>query len=132
MNKAQEVLALLEEERKWDIDGKNYTQEELDAMKVIKVRGGLDLNDLGLTKFPSWVAKCEVSGSFFCDGNKLTSLEGSPKMVGGNFFCDGNNLTSLKYAPQTVGGDFICTNNKKRFTEEEVKKVCRVSGKIYV
>ena len=50
-------------------------------------------------------------GSFCCDNNNLTSLEGAPSTVGGDFYCSNNNLTSLKGAPSTVGGDFYCYYN---------------------
>ena len=135
-----------------EIDDKKYTEEELNSMSVIKVKD-LGLSDKGITKLPSWVAKCEVSGDFDCAGNRLTSLKGAPKKVGGDFYCDGNkltsldgaqkevsgnfdcnynNLTSLKGAPQKVGGYFNCHNNRKKFTEEEVRAVSDVKGKIYV
>jgi hypothetical protein len=53
-----------------------------------------------------------VGGYFYCDSNKLTSLEGAPQSVGGSFYCDNNNLTSLDGAPQSVGEKFDCTDNK--------------------
>jgi len=31
-----------------------------------------------------------------------------------------------------VGGMFDCRNNKKQFSKEEVKKVCKVKHDIYV
>ncbi len=43
---------------------------------------------------------------------KLTSLEGSPKIVEKNYYCDSNKLTSLVYSPKIVKGDFDCSNNK--------------------
>ena len=69
---------------------------------------------------------------FDCNSNKLTSLEGSPKEVEGNFYCYNNNLIDLKGAPETVGGDFACFENKIQFTEEDVRKVCKVKYSIYV
>lgn len=94
-----------------------------------------------------------VDGNFLCNNNKLTSLKGGPKTVGGNFWCHENKLTSLKGAPNDVGGDlkctynnlkslegapkrvygnFYCHNNSTKFTEEDVRSVCRVLSKIYV
>jgi len=35
-------------------------------------------------------------------------------------------------APETVGGDFYCYNNPGNFTEEQVRAVCDVKGKIIV
>jgi hypothetical protein len=34
--------------------------------------------------------------------------------------------------PKTVGGDFLCFNNPVKFTEEQVRAVCDVKGKIFV
>ena len=87
------------------IDGKTYTFSELDSMKVIKCRN-LDLSGRGLKELPSWVAKCEVGGSFWCDYNNLTSLSGAPNSVGRDFWCYNNKLTSLSGAPKSVGGGF--------------------------
>ena len=72
-----------------------------------------------------------VVGDFDCVYNELTSLEGGPREVGGKFLCDANHLTSLKGAPEKVRGDFYCRKNTTEFTEEDVKKVCNVNGKIY-
>jgi len=68
------------------------------------------LDDLKLTKLP--LKFNNVSGSFYCNQNNLTSLEGSPKHVGGNFICANNMLTSLEYSPLTVGKVFNCCENK--------------------
>ena len=73
-----------------------------------------------------------VGGSFSCGHNNLTSLQGAPKYVDGGFWCQYNNLTSLQGAPKHVAGDFYCHNNKKKFTEEEVRAVCNAKGNIYV
>jgi len=45
------------------------------------VDGDVDLSDQHLTTLPYKFRN--VSGSFYCHGNKLTSLEGAPKEVGG-------------------------------------------------
>jgi hypothetical protein len=73
-----------------------------------------------------------VEGSFICSYNNLTSLEGAPKYVGGSFYCRHNKLTSLEGAPKYVGGNFGCSDNPVKFTEEEVRKVSEVKGKIIV
>ncbi len=52
--------------------------------------------------------------------------------VRGDFWCYCNQLTSLKGAPEHVGGDFHCYNNAVKFTEEQVRAVCNVKGKVYV
>jgi hypothetical protein len=72
----------------------------------------------------------EVGGSFYCNSNQLTSLQGAPKYVGGNFDCGNNQLTSLQGAPKYVGGNFVCYYNAVKFTEEQVRAVCQVKGKV--
>ena len=74
----------------------------------------------------------EVEKSFYCTHNKLTSLIGAPEKVGEYFDCTANNLTSLVGSPREVRGGFDCRNNSTQFTEDDVKKVCRVGRRIIV
>lgn len=74
----------------------------------------------------------EVAGNFYCSDNRLASLEGGPMKVDGNFSCSFNRLTSIEGAPKEVGGSFACYNNLTKFTEEDVKQVSNVKGKIIV
>jgi hypothetical protein len=73
-----------------------------------------------------------VYGSFYCNQNELTSLRHCPEIINGSFLCNHNKLTSLEYCPKQVDGHFDCRYNSKQFTEEDVRKVCNVKGKIYV
>jgi hypothetical protein len=77
----------------------------------IDVDGDVDLCDRSfcVTELP--VKFNHVSGHFWCDDNKLTTLEGAPKSVGGGFWCQRNNLTTLEFSPKSVGGDFNCNSN---------------------
>ena len=68
----------------------------------------------------------EVDGDFLCDKNNLTSLRGVPKWIGDSFSCSQNNLISLRYAPTYVDDSFFCWGNLRKFTEKEVKAVCKV------
>ena len=77
---------------------------------TIDVEGVVDFSYMKLSQLP--LKFRNVSGSFYCHSNRLTSLEGAPKHVGGNFFCSDNRLTSLEGAPANVGGDFWCDNNR--------------------
>ena len=116
-------------------------------------RNELDLSDYGLTKLPEILKNVDVERYFVCSVNKLTTLENSPKTVGGSFYCGNNQLISLKGAPTYVGGEFGCGNNKLtsldgaptyvggsfncrhnpvKFTEEQVRAVCDVDGRIFV
>jgi len=66
--------------------------------------------------------------NFSCNDNDLVDLKGAPQIVGGSFYCFNNKLTSLEGAPKTVGGNFYCCCKSKRFTEEEIRAVCDVKG----
>ena len=54
--------------------------------------------------------------------------------VNNGFSCSDNNLTSLKGSPTIIKGDFRCYDQKNghNFTVDEVKKHCKVGGKIYI
>jgi len=45
----------------------------------------------------------KVTGNFRCTHRSLTSLEGTPRMVGGGFVCNNNKITSLVGGPEEVG-----------------------------
>jgi hypothetical protein len=38
----------------------------------------------------------------------------------------------LEGCPKEIEGDFICYGCGRKFTEEEVRKLCKVTGKVYV
>ncbi|MDN7678099.1 hypothetical protein [Burkholderia cenocepacia] len=99
------------------------TKEEisqwLDKMKIenysinddltVDVDGRVVLSGRALTRIP--VKFNNVSDSFYCSDNQLTSLEGAPEMVYGCFYCYNNQLASLEGCPQVVR-DFFCDGNK--------------------
>ena len=116
------------------------------------IEGSIDISRLHLTRLPD-LQGVTVERYFRCDQNKLqnlegapevvgsylyamfsqlTSLKGSPKRIGGDFMVYNNNLTSLEGCPEYVGGDFDIANNTRQFTEEEVRAVCDVKGKVYI
>jgi hypothetical protein len=97
---------------------KNYTINEDGS---IDVEGDVDLSYKELTKIP--LKFRQVSGSFYCNKNQLTNLEGAPETVGGDFDCDDNQLTSLEGSPETVGGHFYCNNNQLTSLEGGPKTV---------
>ena len=70
----------------------------------------------------------KIKGYFDCTSNNIEDLKGAPKVVSGYFSCNDNNLTSLKGSPKVVGGNFICRNNIAQFSEDDVKKVCKVEN----
>ena len=72
--------------------------------------GNFNCRDWGLRDFKG-VRFGNVSKSFNCGDNQLTTLVGAPQTVGGGFWCHNNQLTSLVGAPQTVDRGFYCENN---------------------
>jgi len=53
--------------------------------------------------------------------------------VRGGFYCNENYLQSLKGAPTYVRGDFWCKDNRGiEITEEMIREVCDVKGKVSV
>ena len=94
-------------------------------------KGNLSLSGLNLTKLPDILKDISVDRDFYCYTNNLTSLENCPKYVGGDFWCSYNLLTTLEGAPKVVGKDFYCGKNPGKFTEEQVRAVCDVKGKVY-
>lgn len=92
----------------------------------------IEFNSLTNLKF----SPKEVGGSYVCSYNKLTSLEGCPEVIGSgkkvvSFSCNGNHLETLEGMPKEIHGNFNCRNNKKKFTEDYVRKLCKVHGKIF-
>jgi hypothetical protein len=88
----------------------------LDVNKVIHADNGethydgdIDFRLLSLTEIPIKFDK--VFGDFTVSGNKLKSLENSPKFVGGDFRCGFNLLESLDYSPIIVSKNFYCPYN---------------------
>lgn len=73
----------------------------------------------------------EVKYSYYCFKNKLVTLKGSPKQIKMDFECSYNPLVSFAGCPEIVGHDFTCINYT-HFSEEDIKKHCKVMGKIYV
>ncbi len=75
-----------------------------------------------------------IGGGFCCSQNQLKTLEGAPESVGGGFYCSQNQLKTLEGAPKRVDGGFCCSNQTTgiKFTEEQVRAVSVVKGKIFV
>ena len=93
-------------------------------------KGDLDLRKMQLTELPSILKNVEVGRNFYCSYNNLTSLTNSPRYIRGDFYCSYNHFTSLVGAPKYVGGDFICHNNPVKFTDQQVRDVCEVGGRV--
>ncbi len=73
----------------------------------------------------------EYVGNYFdCSLNQLTSLKGAPKYVVGDFICSYNQLTSLEGIPLSVGGNFVYISTTTKYSEEEIRSLCDVKGRV--
>ena len=86
--------------RRWSMNGEG----------LVDVRGAFYCYDQGLEDFLG-IRFGKVSGNFWCYGNQLRTLEGSPREVGRHFDCDDNQLRTLEGSPRVVGGRFYCQEN---------------------
>ena len=69
-----------------------------------------------------------VEGFFSLDGCKnLISLKNCPDKIKSSFYCnDCSQLVSLEGCPKEVDENFIIRRAKKKFTQTEVRKRCKV------
>ena len=72
----------------------------------------------------------EINGDLSCAGNSILTLKGCPQKINGNLYLSGNKITSLDDFPTDVNGNVKCFDNTIEFTEEEIRNVCNVKGKV--
>jgi hypothetical protein len=77
---------------------------------LVDIKGSFFCGSQGLEDFLG-IRFGEVSVNFYCDGNQLRTLEGSPRVVGGDFGCYDNQLRTLEGSPRKVGDGFYCGIN---------------------
>ena len=77
---------------------------------LVDVKGSFWGHEQGLEDFLG-IRFGKVSGGFYCWGNQLRTLEGSPREVGEHFSCFSNQLRTLEGAPRVVVGGFWCSEN---------------------
>ena len=53
----------------------------------------------------------EVYADFNISGNGITSLKGSPSIIGDSFYCANNKLKTLEFCPKEIDNTFVCFNN---------------------
>ena len=92
--------------------------------------GSLQCSSTKLTSLQWSPAKVNVN--YDCSNNELKSLKGAPLKIKGQFDCSNTNVTSLEGAPKEVGGNFICYKNSKKFTEEDVRQISNIKGKVFL
>ena len=90
---------------------RNYRIEHIHINQdgTVDVDGDVSLFNRTFSYLP--VTFGHVTGNFSCEWGGLSSLMGSPRIVGGDFRVNGNRLESLYGSPVSVGGDFTCSYN---------------------
>ena len=110
----------------WKGDNSNKNDNiKVNSDGSIDIYGSISLSNCLLNKMPFKFNI--VTGSFTCNGNKLTDLDGCPNYVGGNFNCHSNRLKTLEYCPSEVGENFHCEDNL--LTELDISSV--IGGDLY-
>jgi hypothetical protein len=129
---------------------------------TIDVEGDVYVNYKNIKKLPEYIQFNHIKGSFTMYECGLTTLKGFPKIVDYYFTCGSNKLTTLKYGPEKVffdrsglieGHGYAANNNKltsleglpksingtlwvhgntKKFSVEEITRICDVRGRIEV
>jgi hypothetical protein len=77
---------------------------------LVDINGTFDCNGQDLPSLMG-IRFGKVTGSFYCDSNQLTSLDGCPTETGKDFWCSFNDLSSLEGSPRKVGMMFYCSDN---------------------
>ena len=90
------------------------------------------INKYHLVEFPPFIQFYECFDSFIFRDANLKSMRGCPKIIWNDFFVDGNKLEDLEGCPLEVKGDFYINRNKEAFSEEQIRKVCKIDGKLKV
>ena len=71
----------------------------------------IDLERMSIDMFPDYIKFNVAERAFNIGGNGFKTLKGCPKIVKGNFYCNNNKLTSLEYAPEYIGYNCFCQDN---------------------
>ena len=112
-----------------EMEIQNYT---INSQGEIDVNGSVWLNEKDFKELPYKFGK--VSSFFSLQNcNNISSLKNCPNEVGLFFRCSHcPKLESLEGCPKEVNGSFFCRDCRRNFTEEEVRTLCKVKGKINI
>ena len=96
----------------------------------IDVSGDVSFTNHDIKELPYKFGR--VTGFFSLTSNpNLTSLKNCPDFVNNWFSCDEcKNLESLEGCPKEVGQSFYCNDCKRKFTEKEVRSLCKVKRNV--
>jgi hypothetical protein len=83
---------------------------EINENDMVDVAGDVEFIGLNLYKIP--IQFGDVSRSFNCSNNQLSTLKGCAINVGEYFNCGANKIITLKEGPKKVGGMYDCSGNR--------------------
>ena len=89
----------------------SFMDIDVKFVKIKKVNGSVRLNGGQWTEIPEWLKDIEITGSFDCSGNKLSTLKNCPQKIGKSFNCASNKLTSLEGCPENIIEELNCRAN---------------------
>ena len=99
---------LTDEQRKF-LDKNTSGRWSVNSERLVDVKGGFYCYGERIEDFLG-IRFGKVSEDFYCSGNQLRTLEGSPREVGGSFYCYRNPLISLEGVPEVIEGNFLFKN----------------------
>lgn len=107
---------------------------KLERLCELKFDPDIDINLSGrsfkIDELPPELPR-KITSSFYCFGNRLTSLAHYPSEIGGTFECGSNLLTSLEYCPSIVGGDFMRADNRLPSLENIHEQIKKIGGEFW-
>ena len=87
---------------------------------LIEVTGTIHISNQNLQELPD--LSCVIlNGSFFCDGNQLTSLKGIPQSITGHFDCKHNRIDDISHLPRNAAS-MVFDRATYDLLRQEVKK----------
>lgn len=107
-----------------------YSKARINSEWTIDTKDVIVPSNRYLTEFPEYIQLNICDGDCLVRDQNLKSMVGCPRIVKGDFMVDKNKLSDLDGCPEEVGGDFFIKDNEKKFTMEEIQKVCKVGGRI--
>ena len=84
-----------------------------------------------ITELPDFISFNKCYGDCMMNVSNLKSLRGTPRIIYGNFCINSNhNLFSLDFFPEKVYGHVYADHCGRKFTREELRSICEISGDI--
>jgi hypothetical protein len=121
----ENVDSLTDEQRKF-LDNFTRGTWSVNNEGLVDIKGSFLCGNEGLEDFLG-IRFGKVSGHFYCWGNQLRTLEGSPRKVGEDFNCADNPLISLEGAPEVIKCDFRFKNTWFRYNLQSfLKKMLQI------